>query len=45
MSEDKIYGVSEAARNRSHLDAARFQELYRQSIESPEEFWADQAGK
>ncbi|MCH7671326.1 MAG: AMP-binding protein, partial [Proteobacteria bacterium] len=45
MSEDKIYEVSAAARHRSHLDADRFQELYRQSIESPEEFWAEQAGK
>jgi acetyl-CoA synthetase len=45
MSEDKIYEVNEAEKNRSHLDAAQFQKLYQQSIESPEEFWAEQAGK
>ncbi len=45
MSEDKIYEVNEAEKNRSHLDAAQFQNLYQQSIESPEEFWAEQAGK
>jgi len=45
MSEDKTYEVNEAEKNRSHLDAAQFQKLYQQSIESPEEFWAEQAGK
>ena len=45
MSEDKIYEVNEAEKNRSHLDAGQFQKLYQQSIESPEEFWAEQAGK
>ena len=45
MSEDKTYEVNEAEKNRSHLDAAQFQKLYQQSIESSEEFWAEQAGK
>ena len=40
MSEDKIYPVSEAAAERSHLSKERFEELYQQSIESPKEFWA-----
>ena len=44
MPADKIYPVTEAAAQRSHLDRARYQELYRQSITSPEEFWAEQAG-
>lgn len=45
MSEDKRYKVSAAARNHSYLDQTRYQELYQQSIESPEEFWAEQAGE
>ena len=45
MSEDKIYPVSETAAERSQLSKERFEELYRRSIESPEEFWAEQAGE
>ncbi|MDG2338221.1 MAG: acetate--CoA ligase, partial [Gammaproteobacteria bacterium] len=43
MSEEKIYSVNESAASRSHLDRTRFQELYQQSISSPDEFWAEQA--
>ena len=43
MSEDKIYSVNDSAASRSHLDRTRFQELYQQSIASPDEFWAEQA--
>ncbi len=45
MSEEKIYPVSKYTASRSHLDKARFLDLYKQSIESPEEFWAEQAGE
>ena len=45
MSEEKIYPVSASAAKYSHLDQATYQELYNQSIESPEEFWAEQAGE
>ena len=45
MSEDKIYPVSETAAERSQLSKERFEDLYQQSIESPEEFWAEQAGE
>ena len=43
MSEDKIYAVTEPAASHSHLDQDRFQELYQQSIVSPDKFWAEQA--
>tara|TARA_B110000879_G_scaffold182974_1_gene241356 strand:+ start:19359 stop:21296 length:1938 start_codon:yes stop_codon:yes gene_type:complete len=43
MSEDKLYPVTEHAASRSHLEQPRFQELYQQSIASPDEFWAEQA--
>ncbi|PCJ25579.1 MAG: acetate--CoA ligase [SAR86 cluster bacterium] len=45
MSEEKIYPVTESATKHSHLDPESFQSLYQQSIENPEEFWAEQAGK
>ena len=45
MSEEKIYPVEAKSAARSLLDPATYQELYKQSIESPEEFWAEQAGK
>ena len=45
MSENAIYPVSEAAAVKSHLDREQFEEMYRQSIEDPEEFWAEMAGR
>ena len=38
-----IYPVDEATRKRAHVDAAGYEELYRQSIEDNEGFWAEQA--
>ncbi|MEX0903506.1 MAG: acetate--CoA ligase [Pseudohongiellaceae bacterium] len=43
MSENKLYPVSETAAAHSHLDKARYEEMYRRSIENPEAFWAEQA--
>ena len=45
MSEEKVYPVSESSKNHSHLSLESYRELYQQSIDSPEEFWAEQAGK
>jgi acetyl-CoA synthetase len=45
MSEHKTYPVSEDAASRSYFDKESFDKLYQQSIESPEEFWAEQAGE
>ena len=45
MSENAIYPVSEAAAAKSHLDSVQFEEMYRQSIEDPEEFWAEMAAR
>ena len=44
MSEHKVYPVSKAAESRSHLTREEFQMMYQQSLESPDEFWAEQAG-
>ena len=43
MSKAKVYPVDPASAKRSHLSPATFDKLYKQSIESPEEFWAEQA--
>jgi len=45
MSEHKVYPVSEAAAARSLLSQAEYQDMYQRSIDNPEEFWAEQAGK
>ena len=45
MSEHKVYPVSAAASQRSHLNKERYEEMYAQSISAPEEFWAEQAGE
>lgn len=43
MSEEKLYPVTDSAASHSHLNKERFQKLYKQSIDSPEKFWAEQA--
>ena len=43
MSGEKIYPASGFALTRSHLTAEKFHKLYRQSIDDPDEFWAEQA--
>lgn len=45
MSENVSYPVTEQAARDSHLSKADYDRLYRESIESPEEFWAEQAGE
>ena len=43
MSEETVYRVTNTAASQSHLNAESFQKLYKQSINSPDEFWASQA--
>lgn len=45
MSDSKIYPVTDAAAKQAHINKARYLELYQQSIDSPDEFWAEQAGQ
>ncbi len=45
MSKSIIHVVSDTAKARSHLDADRYSRMYRHSIENPDGFWAEQAGK
>ena len=44
MSEHKVYPVSEPSAARSLISKSEFQDMYKRSIEVPEEFWAEQAG-
>lgn len=43
MSQNKVYPVDAISAKRSHLSPETYQSLYKQSIDSPEQFWAEQA--
>lgn len=43
MSEQNVYPVSEAQRNKALLTKEQYEAMYQQSLESPDEFWAQQA--
>lgn len=38
-----IYPVPESAKKDSHLTPERYQQMYQQSVDSPDKFWAEQA--
>ena len=43
MSDVKQYPVPAEFAAKSHIDDARYQEMYQRSVEDPEGFWAEQA--
>ena len=43
MSQEKIYPVPAAIAAHAHIDSARYEQMYRRSVEDPEGFWAEQA--
>ncbi|UAW97963.1 acetate--CoA ligase [Halopseudomonas nanhaiensis] len=43
MYKIENHKVTDAARSRTHVDEAGYEKLYRQSIDQPDTFWADQA--
>ncbi len=43
MSEAKIYDVKPEIAASAHINQAEYHAIYRQSIEQPEQFWAEQA--
>ena len=45
MDDNRIYPVALRNSEDAYIDEARYQEMYRRSIESPEEFWSQQAEK
>ena len=40
---DLLYPVPEQAKQNSFLSAEKYQSMYQQSIESPDEFWQQQS--
>jgi len=43
MSEIKTYQVPETIKNNAHINNEQYLEMYQQSIDHPDEFWAEQA--
>ena len=43
MSEVKTYPVAESVAKHAHIDQAKYQQMYQQSISDPDTFWAEQA--
>ena len=45
MLDKKIYPVKAEIADKAHITADRYQKLYQQSIDDPEQFWSEQAKK
>ena len=45
MNDDRKYPVDLEYAETAYIDEARYQEMYRRSIDNPEEFWSEQAEK
>ncbi|MCG6886899.1 MAG: acetate--CoA ligase [Proteobacteria bacterium] len=45
MSDEKVYPVPADFAGQAYIDDAKYQEMYRQSIDDPDGFWAEQAEK
>ncbi len=43
MSEIKTYQVPEAIKKKAHINNEQYLEMYQQSIDHPDQFWAEQA--
>ena len=43
MFEISLHPVKDEVRRRAHLNNEQYLQLYRQSIEQPDSFWAEQA--
>ncbi|NNC66714.1 MAG: AMP-binding protein, partial [Gammaproteobacteria bacterium] len=43
MSADKVYPVPASVSSTAHIDAEKYKSMYQESIDNPEEFWAEQA--
>jgi acetyl-CoA synthetase len=41
--DTQVYPVSQATKDRALIDKARYEEMYAQSVEDNEGFWAEQA--
>ncbi|MEM8647509.1 MAG: acetyl-coenzyme A synthetase N-terminal domain-containing protein, partial [Pseudomonadota bacterium] len=41
MSEVHVYPVTEEWAKRAHVDRAKYEQMYKQSVEDPDGFWAE----
>ena len=42
MSESKVYEVSSEWKSHAHVDNSKYEEMYKASVDTPEEFWGEQ---
>ena len=42
MSESKVYEVSSEWKSHAHIDNSKYEEMYKASVDTPEEFWGEQ---
>ena len=45
MSEAKLHPVSREWAERAYINAEKYREMYRRSVDDPDGFWAEQAGR
>jgi acetyl-CoA synthetase len=45
MADEKVYPVPAEAAAQAHITEAQYNEMYQRSVDDPEGFWAEQAGK
>lgn len=45
MSDNKVYPVQQSFAESAHADKETYEAMYKQSVENPDEFWAEQAEK
>ena len=45
MSEFPVHPVPAEWREKAYIDRARYDEMYRRSVEEPDAFWAEQASE
>ncbi|MCB1830022.1 MAG: acetyl-coenzyme A synthetase, partial [Gammaproteobacteria bacterium] len=43
MSEEKVHPVPAELAASAHINAAKYEEMYRRSVDDPDGFWADAA--
>lgn len=43
MSEEKVHPVPADLAASAHINAAKYEEMYRRSVDDPDGFWADAA--
>ena len=45
MNKERIYNPSQSILENSNISSSEFEELYKKSLENPDQFWSEQADK